>query len=1036
VTNDLNTKTLLATDADLMARRQKIRSDLVRSNTATLVALLISVSLAGATVFFAFEAQQASTRMREELWNSQRAQATALRLSAKVGRRLEGLKAIAEAVRIRPSPELRDEAIATLPLVDVEPGTFWQALPPEDSSVAVSFQNQLIATGDVAGRVRVQRMTDHVEVATLTLSSRIMSLEFSPNGRWLAAHAQAGGLRLWDAMGSRTIREFQGESGEFNEHSLSFSPDSGWLAVCAPGEAVRLIDTNTGEEGPPIAVGSKPAAACFDASGEWLAVGAENRIHIWNMATRKLQRTLNVQNRVLDLAWHPFSKHFALATGDGSVVLVSPEGRTLLTLRGHTALVNRVLFDRSGAVLVSTSWDGTTRFWSAHSGWPLLVSQAGFARQFDPSGERLVYVKEGSGVGDWRFTSGTAFRTLALPRDAGVRTFALDFSPDDRWLAVATLDGIHLLDCQTTRWLGTVKLPGSGGVAFAVDGKSILARNTAGVHRIPYRTLPEPGTVELGSPTLLVELASLQLELGFTTRGKRHWFVTGNTTNVAVVELAQPENVRVLPLPGDGSSLAISPDGQFVATSVWKGSGTRVWRLDEPGPPRALGDEGGLAVFSPDGRWLVVGTGGSFLMHDTVDWRLRREVRRDTASALSGVVAFDREGRTMAVTHTLRQIRLLETATGRPIGTLDAPTPERITSMSFSGDGRLLAAATSNAEVHLWKLDELRQGLRGLGLDLSAEGSWRVEGKPEIPAPWRPHRLALWLSGLGAGLVLLFAFYSIRHHRGLVHAYEAVEVLAEARRKEVETTHAHLVHSQKMNALGTLAAGIAHDFNNLLSVIRMSGQLVRLQLDPAGLARENLDAIERAVCQGRTIVGSILGFTGRSRAPQQSYTVSRVVSETLSMLNAQYLSGMVLNLELASSEPQLRGDKARLGQILLNLIMNANEAMKGVGSLTVSVRVVDTPAPCLLAPHPASAYVELRVRDTGPGIAPEIMPRLFEPFFTTKTGSGEHGTGLGLTTVYAVARQDGFGLGVESLAGQGATFRVLVPVHEMPAPPG
>lgn len=1025
-----------ATDAELMARRMQIRRGLVRSNTATLVALLISVSLAGGTVFFAFEAQQASTRVREELWKSQRAQATALRLSTKVGRRQEGLRAIAGAVRIRPSPELRDEAIATLPLADVEPGTFWQTLPPEDTSVAVSFQQQLYATGDVAGRVRVRGLTNHAEVADLALSNRVMCLEFSPDGRWLAAHAQGGGLHLWDAVGRRTIREIQLTPGEFNEHSLAFPPDSHRLAVCAPEAAVRLFDPSTGAEEPPIMVGGKAAAACFDATGEWLAVGAGGEIQIWQVAPRVRQRTLNVPDRILDLAWHPFSRHFALATGDGRVVLVSPEGKTLLTLRGHTALVNRVLFDRSGAVLVSTSWDGTTRFWSAHSGSPLLVSQSGFARQFDPTGERLVYVKEGSGLGDWRFTSGTAFRALAVPRDAGVKTFALDFSPDSRWLAVAAVDGIHLLDCESTRLLGTATLPWAGGVAFAEDGKSMVVRDLAGVHHVPCRPQASSGAVELGAPCLLAPLVSPQPELGFTTRGNGCWFVTGNATNVAITDLAKPEQARLVPLPGDGNSLAISPDGKLVAASFWKGPGTRVWRLDEPGPPRALGDEGGLAVFSPDGQWLVVGTGARFLMYDTVGWRLQREIRRDTASALSGVTAFDPEGRIMAVTHTLRQIRLLETATGRPLATLDAPTPERITAMTFSRDGRLLAAATGNAEVHLWKLAELRQGLRELGLDLSVEGSPAAGDRPEVAVAWQPHRLALWLSGLGAALALLFALYSIRHHRGLVPAYEAVEVLAEARRKEVEATQAHLVHSQKMNALGTLAAGIAHDFNNLLSIIRMSGQLVRLQLNPDGAARENLDAIERAVGQGRTVVGSILGFTRRSGHPREPYPVNRVVSETLAMLNAQYLGGIVLNLELEPSEPRVSGDQARLEQILLNLIVNANEAMRGSGSLTISVRIIRTVDYCLLAPRPATSYVELSVRDTGPGIAPEIMPRLFEPFFTTKTGSGEHGTGLGLTTVYAIARQDGLGLGVESVPGRGATFRVLVPVQEDPVPSG
>ena len=1023
-------------DADLLSRRQAIRRELARSNTATVVALLVSVGLAAATVFYAFEAQQANERTREELWNSQRAQAMALRLSAKVGRRQEGLKAIAEAVRIRPSPELRDEAIATLPLVDVRPGTFWLTLPPEDTVVAVSFQQDAYATGDVNGKVSIRRMTNHANIGTFLLTNRVMSLEFSPDGRWLAAHSQGGPLRIWDAVRRQTIREVMLEPGLFNEHSLAFPPDGSQLTVCAPGVFVRVFSTSTGEEKEPFAVQTQPAVATFDATGRQLAVGTENRIQIWDVATRKLVRALNVQTRILDLAWHPFTRHFAVATVDGRVLLVGPEGTPLLGLRGHSTLVNRVLFDPSGAVLVSTSWDGTTRFWSAHSGWPLLVSQAGFARQFDPSGERLIYSKEGLGFGDWIFTSGSAFRTLALPREGGIKTVSLDFSPNGRWVAVAAPGGVHFLDCRSTRLLSAVRLPFAGGVAFADDGKSIVVRSTAGVHRVPCEPDPTHDAVELGEPVLLADVAAAQLELGFTTRGTRNFFVTGNSSDVAIVDLARPEKARIVHLPGDSTSLAISPDGRSLVSSVWKGTGTRVWDLEKQTPAIALGDEGGNAVFSPEGRRLVVGTGGRFLFYDTTDWRLRRELPRDTASALSGVVAFHPDGRTVAVTHTLRQIRLIETDTGRTLATLDAPTPERITAMSFSRDGAMLAAATANAEVHLWDLNQLRQELRGLGLDLSVGGSWSAGGRPEMITSWRRHGWALWFSGIGAGLALLFAFYTLRHHRRLVQAYEAVEVVAEERRREVEVTQEHLVHSQKMKALGTLAAGIAHDFNNLLSIIRMSGQLVRLQLNPTGLAKDNLDAIERAVAQGRTVVGSILGFTRRPNDPNQPYPVNRVVSETLSMLNAQYLGGIVLTLELAPREPCVRGDKARLEQILLNLIVNANEAMKGSGSLTISVRTLETSSSCILPPRAAAAYVELSVRDSGSGIAPEILSRIFEPFFTTKTGRGEHGTGLGLTTVYAIARQDGLGLGVESVPGHGATFRVLIPADEPPAKPG
>jgi signal transduction histidine kinase len=119
--------------------------------------------------------------------------------------------------------------------------------------------------------------------------------------------------------------------------------------------------------------------------------------------------------------------------------------------------------------------------------------------------------------------------------------------------------------------------------------------------------------------------------------------------------------------------------------------------------------------------------------------------------------------------------------------------------------------------------------------------------------------------------------------------------------------------------------------------------------------------------------------------------------------------------------------------VLLNLIVNASEAMKGSGTLTVSARPVGFPAPPVhgvLQPKAASACVELSVRDTGPGIAPNVLPRIFEPFYTTKNAGAQRGTGLGLSLVYAIAKQDGWGLDVQTVTGGGTVFTILLPASQ------
>ena len=282
-----------------------------------------------------------------------------------------------------------------------------------------------------------------------------------------------------------------------------------------------------------------------------------------------------------------------------------------------------------------------------------------------------------------------------------------------------------------------------------------------------------------------------------------------------------------------------------------------------------------------------------------------------------------------------------------------------------------------------------------------------------------------------AGLLALLAgVFVFMHQRRLLAAYARVEELAGQRQQQLAQTQTALFQSQKLEALGTLAAGVAHDFNNLLSIIRMSNQLVDRAAKPEGVTQENVQAIEQAVQQGKSIVNSMLGYSRRPTDVLEDFSVAQTVTETAALLSRQFLSGVELKLELDPACPAIYGSRPRLEQALLNLIVNASEAMGGHGRLIISSRLVQ-PAPGLvLAPRPATNCVEVSVTDSGPGIAAQTLPRIFEPFFTTKNTGGEHGTGLGLSLVHTIAKQDGWGLDVQSEPGQGATFRLLLPVSQ------
>jgi signal transduction histidine kinase len=1030
-------------DAELAERREEIRRGLARSNTATGVALLVSVGLALAAILYALEAGRANERTREELWNAQKARAMALRLSGKVGRRSEGLGALTNAVSIRPSRELRDEAIATLALMDLQSGPLWRPAKPNTSAYAMSSSLRYYALGSEDGEIEVSSAAGGEPLLKHGGSGqRVCSIDFSLDERLAAMCWDSGRVELWDVQARNRVFSNLYPQREPNNHSIGFHPDSRKVAVACGDGVVRVVSVGSETEVQELHIGARPWAVAFDPSGTQLAVGVGRQIQVFSYPAGKSKATYETSDGVGLLAWHPFGQMLAAGSPNGRVTLLDLRTGRMKLLEAHTQRVIRLVFHPSGQWLTSASWDGQTRFWDAGSGQSVLRTQAGYALQFDSTGSRLGFFREGKGIGNWEIDTDGVLGTVEtrLGSDAEVLTVALSHSGD--MLAATTRDRLYLWEGSTGKELDSVRVERAWGCAFATDDGALFLSSGTGVLRVPLLTEGPVATPRFGKSELVAGAPKGPFAHGAITYGKQTYFGAEGASSHVFIDLAPPHTVLAMPGRWENSAPSIF-DGRLASTSRWKGQGTRIWDIPSRKMLRALPDEGGISQFSPDGRWLVVGTSTEILIYDTQSWQVARRLPRDSASAISGLIAFSPDGGVLAVTHTLRQVRLLDPQTGDTLANLDAPSPERITAVAFSGDGSVLSAGTDNGVIQIWRLRDLRQRLAAMGLDWHED----VSNQMLTTANSRPlpgmgpsnngiahsrvlHGNAVWLSGVGASLALFFALYNIRHHRKLVTAYGTLEEIAAQRRRDLEVTQDQLLHSQKMKALGTLAAGIAHDFNNLLSIIRMSSQLVRRQLKPTGTAGENLDAIERAVGQGKNIVGSILGYTRRPGDPNQAYKVNEVVSETLAMLHAQYLGGVVLTLELSDSVPSLRGDKSRLEQILLNLIVNAREAMNGVGTLTLSVKNVPRASGHVLSPRAAASYVEVSVRDSGPGIPPETMPRIFEPFFTTKTAHGEHGSGLGLTTVYAIARQDGLGLAVESEFQRGATFRVFLPADK------
>ncbi|MEI7936901.1 MAG: ATP-binding protein [Verrucomicrobiota bacterium] len=298
-----------------------------------------------------------------------------------------------------------------------------------------------------------------------------------------------------------------------------------------------------------------------------------------------------------------------------------------------------------------------------------------------------------------------------------------------------------------------------------------------------------------------------------------------------------------------------------------------------------------------------------------------------------------------------------------------------------------------------------------------------------VVLPWyKESRLVLILIA-GVGAVLFFAGLAFNRHRQLLRSYAEVERKIAQRTQELEVANRQLLHSQKMNALGALAAGIAHDFNNILSIIKGSAQIIEDNLDNPGKVRTRVDRINTVVEQGAGIVKGMLGFSRESPEPAAPCDLNAVLNDTVKLLGDRFLHEVQVTLERAPALPEVTCSRDFIQQVLLNLILNAAESMDKRKQVVLSTRLLEKPPVSpVLAPAPAVRYVAVSVRDFGCGISPDNLPRIFEPFFTTKAFSARRGTGLGLSMVYELAKKMEAGIAVETIVDQGSTFTLILPV--------
>ncbi|MGC3957113.1 MAG: ATP-binding protein [Verrucomicrobiota bacterium] len=728
------------------------------------------------------------------------------------------------------------------------------------------------------------------------------------------------------------------------------------------------------------------------------------------------------------------------------------------------------IFESPGGQLWTVASDGLLEFregqWTPHA----VPQIAAHFRAGDTNEIRLQPVRQGRVLiflpDEWlQFdVSGPApAEALSLPR---TNSQAVPLAPLGR---PASLPAQHVYDAATD----------AGGNIWFATSEGLLRQT----RELWEATAPAAATDVAPRAEFTIQtttnLPPGDWQIGFTARNGDRWFgglrglarqQQGTTQFFLSTNQLGPEEVL---------AFAEAPDGR-----LWCGTPRKVWEFNGKNWLTLRGGFESINAlhYAPDGTLWVATTNGLYrcvagvwIANSVEDGLPAADIRRIAADGSGRIMvetawgwsAFHPEvdaaaPRTYIVTNVLGEAKFREGAVVTiPFGGRDKwkqTSPERLL-FSYRLDERDWSPFQELNEVLFTDLPLGKHYFQVRAMDRAGN----IDPRPArleftVIVPWyRETRLVLILA-LALAVAVFFAALAMNRHRKLQRSYAEVERQVAERTRELEIANRELLHSQKMNALGSLAAGIAHDFNNILSIVKGSAQIIEDNADQPDKIRTRVDRIKIVVQQGAEVVDAMLGFSRSTDQPPAPCDLNVVVDETRKLLGDRFLREVEVRFERGEGLPEVSVPRDFVQQILLNFIFNAAEAMErraparlDVGQSSkpadpeigappsprarnqitlVTLSTATLPPELALKPADAAEFIFVSVRDTGSGIAPEIKTRIFEPFFTTKALSTKRGTGLGLSMVYELAKKLEAGLAVESVVGQGSTFTLILPVRE------
>jgi len=675
--------------------------------------------------------QLAEADTRKNLYAALSAQARATRFSRQVGQRFDSWRAVRQAAEIarelKLTPDsfdrLRDEAIACLALPDLKPtddiiptpppGVYCASFDPTMTRYALRFKD---------GTIQVRDLKHDREVARFQARGDrgISALGFSPDGRYLATnHYPGSALTVWNIdLGTVALND----AGTVSSYGRAarFSGDSKQLALAHDDGDLLVYDLATGKPSRRWRGPGRAGDLAVRPDGAQIAVLYDRALHpeidkqktptcqIHETETGRLVQSIPLPSGGEWITWSPDGSTLATACADRKVYLWdAATGTRRATLEGHTNGGLVTAFHPAGTLLASNGWENRLWLWDPVLGrsWLNVVGSIPRDCHFSRDG-RIVLAREDQWIA-YQVDPALEYRTLAHPASLPIEYGLPSVRLDGRILALATSQGVVLWDLVRGAELAFLPIGQACCLYFEPSG-DLLTSGAAGVQRWPIQLDAERSECRVGPPHRL-PLPAAREEMAEDRSGR-----IVAVANYDRAFLSTPERTFWVGPLDDCRYVAVSPDGEWLATGSHGKNGVHVWRIRDATPvAHPVRDGFGGVRFSPDGKWLMTWHPPCRLW-EVATWREARQI--------GGYgLGFSPDGRLMVVRDASKLIRLVETETGHTLARFESPDLCSVAAATFSPDGsRLVVSTQDGPAVHIWDLRAIRRHLAEIGLDWDA----------------------------------------------------------------------------------------------------------------------------------------------------------------------------------------------------------------------------------------------------------------------------------------------------------------------------